>query len=83
MQSDLANVDALRPRLMRLTKLVRIGEDTEMALGSDVMVASAIGYRYLSIAGKDEGLEDLLNQISVRWERKRSKKGDPTPGADE
>lgn len=32
MQSNLANVDALRPRLMRLTKLVRIGEDTEMAL---------------------------------------------------
>jgi hypothetical protein len=79
MQSDLANVDALRPRLMRLTKLVRLAEDTEMALGSDVMVASTIGYRYLGMAGKDEGLEDLLKQVSTRWQRKRSKPVEPTP----
>jgi hypothetical protein len=76
-QSDMANLDALRPRLMRLGKLLRLAEDTEMALGSDVMCAATDGYKLLGIAGKGQGLEELLKEISVRWQRKHSKTAEP------
>ena len=39
-ESDLATLDALRPRLQRLARLSARGSDTEMALGSDIMRVS-------------------------------------------
>lgn len=79
-QRDLANLDGLRPRLMRLNKLLRLAEDTEMALGSDVMCASTDGYRFLNLAGQGQGLEELLKEVSVRWQKKRSKTPEPSAG---
>ena len=76
-QSDLANLDALRPRIMRLSKLLRKAEDSETALGSDVMSAATTGYGLLQIAGKGQGLEELLKEVSVRWQKKRAAKPAP------
>ena len=42
---DLATLDALRPRLARLSKLSQRGDDTQMAVGSDLMTKSAGGLR--------------------------------------
>ena len=39
-RADLAAVDVLRPRLARLRRLTERAEDSEMALGSDVMFES-------------------------------------------
>ena len=73
-QRDLSNLEALRPRLMRLGKLLRLAEDTEIALGSDVICAATDGYKFLSIAGKGQGLDALLKEVSVRWQKKRTAK---------
>lgn len=39
-QNDLANIDKLRPLFTRLRSLMEKADDTEMALGSDVMSAA-------------------------------------------
>ena len=66
---DLAMHDALRPRLIRLERLFEKANDTDIALGSDVMVAALEGYALLKIAGKGEGLESLRRTLSARFNR--------------
>lgn len=51
-QADLDAADALHPRLVRLRRLAERAEDTELALGSDVMVAALQGHALLN-AGSD------------------------------
>lgn len=49
-QDDLRTRDRLRPRLMRLMRLMRLSEradDSDTALGSDVMSAALEGYALL------------------------------------
>jgi hypothetical protein len=65
---DLATHDALRPRLVRLTRLLEKANDTDMALGSDVMSAALEGYAFLKIAGKGEGLHGLRKVLSQRFD---------------
>ena len=43
MGRDLASHDALNTRMGRLIKLLEKVRDTDMALGSDVMVGSGVG----------------------------------------
>ena len=50
-QADLAAADALHPRLVRLRRLAERAEDTELALGSDVMVAALQIHAWLEAAG--------------------------------
>ena len=64
---DLRTLDQLRPRLARLQRLGERASDTEMALGSDVMTASLMGYGLLKIAGKHQGLESLRKALSYRF----------------
>ena len=66
---DLAMHDALRPRLVRLERLFEKANDTDVALGSDVMSAALEGYAFLKIAGKGEGLEGLQRMLSTRFNR--------------
>lgn len=80
-QGDLANLDKLRPRLHRLRDLLGKGEDTDMALGSDVMSASLDGYALLKITGKGAGLETLRQAMSTRFNRGSKPKSDSTPPA--
>ncbi|MDZ4056039.1 MAG: hypothetical protein U1D69_03590 [Polynucleobacter sp.] len=78
-QRDLADIDALRPRIARLTKLLRLADDTEIALGSDVQVAASAGHKFLTLAGKGQGLETLLKNIPARRQKRRSSKPVETP----
>ncbi len=68
-QADLAAVDVLRPRLARLQRLTERAEDSEMALGSDVMSASLEGYALLKVSGRNQGLEGLRQGLSARFGR--------------
>jgi hypothetical protein len=58
-QADLAAADALHPRLVRLRRLAEHAEDTELALGSDVMVAALQGNALLEAAGCVPGALEL------------------------
>ena len=51
--ADLAAADRLHPRLLRLRRLSERAEDSEMALGCDVMVAALQGHALLKAAGCD------------------------------
>jgi hypothetical protein len=69
--SDLDTRDALRPRLIRLKRLVERGDDTDFALGSDAMVAAMRGYKLLkSVSGK-EGLDQLRRELGTRFAKPR------------
>jgi hypothetical protein len=79
-QRDLAALDALRSRTTRLRQLLGRAEDSEMALGSDVMSASLAGYAVLKVLGKGSGLEALRKNMAVRFAR--SARAPETPVAD-
>ncbi|RTL30199.1 MAG: hypothetical protein EKK47_11825 [Burkholderiales bacterium] len=68
-QRDLANLDALRSRTTRLRQLLGRVEDSEMALGSDVMSTALEGYAVLKVMGKGSGLEALRKSMSMRFAR--------------
>lgn len=70
-QRDLATLDALRPRRQRLGRLQELLEDSEMAVGSDLMTASLEGYAVLKVAGKGAGLDGLRQMLSARFNRGR------------
>ena len=53
--------------------------DSEMALGSDLMVASLEGYALLKVAGRGEGLDALRQSLGARFDRKRRR--EPGPAA--
>ncbi len=81
-RADLAAVDVLRPRLARLRRLTERAEDSEMALGSDVMTASLEGYALLKVAGRNQGLEGLRQGLSARFGKaaRRSEPAAPAGG---
>ncbi|MFA6231753.1 MAG: hypothetical protein WC617_16505 [Rhodanobacter sp.] len=66
---DLATLDALRPRQARLSKLSQRGEDTQMAVGSDLMTNALEGYAVLKVTGKGQGVDDLRRMLSTRFTR--------------
>ncbi|KAB2963162.1 hypothetical protein [Zoogloea sp.] len=65
--ADIAALDQLRPIITRLVALAQRGEDTEMALGSDIYSAALEGYRFAKLAGKGTALDELRNQAAVRF----------------
>jgi hypothetical protein len=71
-QRDLQALDALRSRSSRLRQLVGRVEDTELALGSDVMSAALDGYAMLKVLGKGSGLEALRKEVGARFAKKSS-----------
>lgn len=78
-QADLVALDRLRPRLKRLQKLIERAEDSETALGSDVMSLALEGYALLKVAGKNQGLEALRKELSGRFNKSRTQ--EPAPPA--
>ena len=76
-QSDLLTFDTLRPRIQRLRGLLSKGEDTEMALGSDVMRASYDGYALAKLFGQGAALDTLKEAMSVRFSRRPGKDDSP------
>lgn len=80
-QRDLTDLDALRVRTARLRQLLGRADDTEMALGSDVMSAALNGYALLKVMGKGSGLEALRADIGVRFSKAPRAKPDATTPA--
>lgn len=76
-EADLVALDTLRPLLNRLQRLFDRMVDTEMALGSDLMVASLEGYAHLKVAGRGDGLDTLKEALGARFNRKRRQEPEP------
>jgi hypothetical protein len=66
-QADLTTLDRLRPRLLRLQRLTERAQDSDIALGSDVMSLALEGYALLKVSGKNQGLEGLRKDLSARF----------------
>jgi hypothetical protein len=66
---DLATLDVLRPRLARLSKLSQRGDDTQMAVGSDLMTNALEGYAVLKVTSKGQGVDDLRKMLATRFAR--------------
>ena len=69
--ADLLALDRLRPLLDRLQRLAERGQDTEAALGSDVMDLALEGYGLLKVSGRNQGLEGLRKELSSRFAKLR------------
>ena len=78
-ENDLEQLDLLRPRFARLRQLATRADDTEMALGSDVMATALEGYALAKVFGKGAGLDALRAAVGTRFSRRRS--GGETPAA--
>lgn len=78
-QSDLHHLEQLRIRSARVRKLLGRMDDSEVALGSDVMTAALNGYGLLKMMGKGSGLVALRQGISARFARSPRTKGEPDP----
>ena len=80
MRRDLDTHDALNGRIVALTQLLEKARDTEMALGSDAMVAALEGYAVLKAVGKGEGVEALKKLLGRRFDTSGGAKvGAPAP----
>lgn len=75
MEDDLAAYAALQSRALRVREVLAKLDDTQTALGSDVMVAASEGYALMKLFGKAEGLSELQQAMRVRRPGRR-RKGD-------
>ncbi|TXH34850.1 MAG: hypothetical protein E6Q92_12590 [Burkholderiaceae bacterium] len=75
MGDDLAAYAALQSRVLRIREVLAKMDDTQTALGSDVMVAASEGYALMKLFGKAEGLSALKQAMRVRRPGRR-RKGD-------
>ena len=78
-QADLAALDRLRPLVLRLQRLAERANDTEVALGSDVMRCALDGYALLKVSGRNQGLEGLRKELGTRFAK--GSRGEETPAA--
>lgn len=74
MQADMTAYEALRPRALRLREALARIEDTQIALGSDVMVAALGGYQLMKMFGKAEGLATLQTSMAALRPGRKPKK---------
>jgi hypothetical protein len=65
--ADLQAQEQLRPRMVRLARLSQRASDTDMALGSDIMMTALQGYGLLKLTGRAEGLETLRKELGGRF----------------
>lgn len=75
---DQQTLDVLRPRILRIAHLHQRLVDTEMALGSDQMVAALEVYGALRVAGKGKSLDEARRNLAGRW-RVRAQESDEAP----
>lgn len=74
---DLRQLDQLRPRLARLTLLCQRGEDTDAALGNDIMHVALQAYSLMKLTGAKQGMAPLRRELSDTFTGRRSAKADP------
>jgi len=78
--ADLATLDQLRPRLVRLLRLAERLEDTDTVLGANVMDVALQSYGLLKLRGKGEGLNALRHELGIRFRRRATARTDiPSP----
>ena len=77
--ANLATLEQLRPRLMRLSRLSERASDTDMALGADVMAVALQGYALLKVAGRAMGLESMHQDLRDRFRTSRPAQPAPVP----
>ena len=70
LQQDIVALDALRSLQQRLRTLTDRTDDTELALGSDIMSASFDGYALAKVGGKGTALDTLRDAMQTRLARK-------------
>ena len=68
---DLEARDQLKPRAIRLSRLLSKMEDTEFALGSDAMQVASQGYALLKVVGRSEGLDGFRKDLGTRFTKSR------------
>ena len=79
-QADLVALDRLRPRLLRLQRLTERAQDTEVALGADIMACALEGYALLKVSGRNQGLEGLRKELGARFAKSaRAVEAEPEP----
>lgn len=78
LRRDLQMFDTLRTRVVRLSRLYERCNDTETALGSDLMNAALEGYAAIKTAGKGEGLDAMRSQLSARFTRRAKRESADT-----
>lgn len=72
--AGLSTLDQLRPVRVRLSRLCERAQDTDAALGSSIMGVALQSYGLLKIAGRNEGLRGMRDQLSANFSKgKRSK----------
>lgn len=76
-QQDISTLDALRPRLQRLRVLTDRADDTELALGSDILSAALDGYALTKVFGQGASLDTLKEAMKTRLSRKPRKPESP------
>lgn len=76
-EQDLRSLDQLRPRFARLRRLVANADDTEMALGSDILNFALDGYAVAKVIGKGAALATMKEAMSARYGRRRSEPPQP------
>ena len=79
MEDDLAAYAALQGRVLRIREVLAKMDDTQTAIGSDIMVAASEGYALMKLFGKAEGLSELQQAMRVRRPGRR-RKGDAAAG---
>ncbi|QSX78068.1 hypothetical protein [Agrilutibacter solisilvae] len=75
-QADYKTLQQLRPRFALLRQLAEKSDDSELALGSDLMACCLEGYRLMSGAGQAESLKAARRALSQRFAR-RAGAGEP------
>lgn len=73
MEDDLAAYAALQGRVLRIREVLAKMDDTQTAIGSDIMVAASEGYALMKLFGKAEGLSELQQAMRVRRPGRRRK----------
>jgi hypothetical protein len=70
-QRDLATLDQLRPFAVRIRQLADRIDDTEMALGSDILSSALEGYALAKAAGKGAALDAMRESMAQRYGHRR------------
>ncbi len=78
-ESDLSDIDVLRPRFARLTTLNERAGDTMLAIGSDVMTFSLAIYGILKFLGGNTSLDTLRAKMGARFSGRKKTPTPPTP----
>lgn len=68
-ERDFVSHDELAQRRTRIDRLVAKLDDTDVALGSDIMTTALRCYAHIKLSGQAAGLEGLRRDLGRRFEK--------------